>query len=147
MTFGELWQLIERQRISPDLRVVYYDGRFGLSDRFVTIFNGSDQIINVPVGDLPLDKVVFIWDDNYELMKHKMREAAPPAGTILKRLVDKKLIKTNKRIDALIAMSRNPQRIEFYNEKSECVIAAESREEMLRQIDRQVQRSQGLIPI
>jgi hypothetical protein len=145
VTFGELWQLIERNRISPDLRVVYYSGRFGLSDRFATIFNGKEEIINVPIGELPIDKVVFIWDDNYELWKDKVRAAAPPAGTILKRLADRKLIKTNRRIDSLIAMSRNPVKVEIYNEKSEVLVDADSREELLRQIDMRLRRQHGLV--
>jgi hypothetical protein len=145
VTFGELWQLIERNRISPDLRVVYYSGRFGLSDRFATIFNGKEEIINVPVGEMPIDKVVFIWDDNYEKWKDKVRAASPPAGTVLKRLADRGLIKTNRRIDALIAMSRNPQRVEIYNEKSEVLVDADSREELLRQIDMRLRRQHGLV--
>jgi hypothetical protein len=63
VTLGELWILIERNRVSPDLRIVWYEGRFGLPERRATIFNGEDSIINVPVGDIPVDKYVFVWDE------------------------------------------------------------------------------------
>lgn len=147
MTFGELWLLIERHRNSPDLRVVYYSGRFGLSDRFATLYDGDDPIMNVPIGELPIDKVRFIWDESYSGgVFDKLREAVMPAGTILKNLLDRDLIRTSPRIKALIAASRNPDRVEIYKEDGSQVASACNYEELIKEISDQLHRDRGLIP-
>jgi len=145
MTFGELWQLIERNRVSPDLRIAYFSGRFGLPERRGTIFDGEEVVINVPIGDIPIDKSIFHWDERYT-GTNMLRDAAPPAGTILKILKDKGLIKTNKVIDRLIEKARNVQKVEVYNEASECLVEARSREELEHKLHILTQRSHGLIP-
>ena len=145
MTFGELWQLIERNRVSPDLRIAYFDGRFGLPERRGTIFNGEEVVINVPIGEIPIDKSIFTWDERYT-GSDMLREAAPPAGTILKVLLDKGLIKTNKVIDRLIDKAKNLQKVEIYNEASECLLEARSKTELERKIYVLTQRAHGLIP-
>ena len=146
MTFGDLWRLIERHRVSPDLRVVYYGGRFGLPDNRCTIYNGEDAVVNVPLGDLPIDKVVFRWDDRYSNLNDKIREAAPCVGTILKILKDARHISGGPVVDALIEKSRNPERIEMYDEKDDRLFSASNIEELDEALSIHAQRSQGLIP-
>ena len=145
MTFGDLWTLIQRNRISPDLHVVHHTGRFGLSDRYVSICDKGEQIINVPMGDIPTDKNVFVWDDNYSRLKDKIREACPPAGKVLMILLKAGVIKKDKRVQALIDLCQHPEQIQVYNEKSESLILAESKEELMRQIDLRVRRQHGLV--
>ena len=147
MHFGELWLLIERQRTSLDLRVEYYSGRFGLSDRYATIVNGDEAILNVPVGEIGTDKIVFIWDDSYKgNFKDKLRECTMPAGCILKTLLDQKLIRTSPRVKALIKLSQSAERIEIYKEDGMPVGNAVTYEELVEVVHRQVQRDRGLIP-
>ena len=125
----------------------YYSGRFGLSDRFATIFDGEEQILNVPVGEIGTDKIVFIWDDSYSGgFTDKLRECTMPAGSILKTLLDRKLIRTSPRVKALIKLSKSAERIEIYKEDGSPVGKADTYEELVHMVHEQVQRDRGLIP-
>lgn len=147
MHFGELWLLIERQRTSLDLRVEYYDGRFGLSDRFATIMDGDKKILNVPVGEIGTDKIVFMWDDSYSGgFSDKLRECTMPAGCILKNLLDRKLIRSSPRVKALIKLAKSAERVEIYKEDGMPVGKADTYEELVNIVHAQVQRDRGLIP-
>jgi hypothetical protein len=145
--FGELWSLIERHRASPNLRVSYYSGRFGLSDRFATIYDGDEQVMNVPVGEIGTDKIVFVWDDSYAGgVWDKLREATMPAGCILKNLLSKKLIRSSPRVKALIRLAKSAERVEIYKEDGMPVGKADTYEELVHMVHNQVQRDRGLIP-
>ncbi len=146
MTFGDLWSLIEKARVSTDLRIVYLGGRFGSPTSRVTIYNGEDPIINVPKGEIPIDKQVFIWDDRYSGAA-ALREGIPCAGTVLKRLLDGKLIKATPRINALIHMSRNIEKVTLIKEDGEVIVETSDRNELNASIHTQVQRDKGYIPV
>ncbi len=148
MTFGELWTLIERHRISPDLRVTYLDGRFGLSDKYATIFVGDAKFMNVPVGDMPLDKTIFIWDGRYSNFDDQLREATPPVGHVLKRLLDEGHIESSPRIKALIALASKATRVEIYTEDDgKNLVTTDNYKELEDAVYAQVQRDKGLIPV
>lgn len=146
MTFGELWLLIERVRVSADLRVVYYCGRFGSPASRCTIYNGEDVIVNAPVGEIPTDRQIFIWDDRYTGTE-KLREASPTAGTLLKILHKKGLIRKTPQVAALMTLAEHATKVTIMKEDGNIVAYSSDRNQIYSSVYDQVQRDEGLIPI
>jgi hypothetical protein len=146
VTLGELWLVIERARVSLDLRVVYYSGRFGSPASRATIYNGEDVVINVPLGDIPENKIVFIWDSSYSGV-NALREASPTAGKILTVLLDKGFIRATPEVNVIRSRAKNPERFVFVDNERNEVFSAADRHEIREKVYEQVQRDRGLIPI